>query len=494
MMKKLLPILMLAAFIIPVQISAAPRLGVGLSVTVPGGPRFWVANVVRNKSVTLRVENYDKVDKYTFSLGNIGAAFGEGIKVGVIDKTFPKNFSVTYDLPSRLIGDRLLGVQLRNNITRARAYDIFENTTGWNSTMALTLNPDSSSSGDSGGNSVSILGGPTFWVHDVNPRKTVTIKVMDYPKFEKYKVTMGEVGGELSPGIPVGLLDGSSGRDFTITFAIPSGLWDDPELFIRLENSFTQNFGYTGFTQTDPWAPVYLGPSPGFSTSSGVSSGYTSGIPFTSILNVVADSEVTLQTFNLPAGKDFIVTMGLIGTRGIGGTVVAIQSSGAGGSLIATYAIPPALAGSDMISIRLQSTSSGHYAYNYFFNSDGNVPVYTSTTSSGTTTTTSSSVPILPLGLYPTFSVPAVSEDNSVTITTFNLAPADSYMVFIGAYGTLGIGGIMVDTLDAGAGGTMSVTFSIPPEMYGVDRLAIRLESSISGYFAYNWFWNQDYP
>ncbi|MCH7663214.1 MAG: hypothetical protein IH859_05005 [Chloroflexi bacterium] len=494
MMKKLLPILMAAAFMIPVQISAAPRLGVGLSVTVPGGPRFWVANVVRNKSVTLRVENYDKQDKYTFSLGNIGNAFGEGIKVGVIDNSFPKNFTVTYNIPSKLIGERLLGVQLRNNITRARAYDIFENTTGWNSTMPTSLYPDSSSSGDSGGNSVSILGGPTFWIHDVNPRKTVTIKVQDYPKSEKFRVTMGEVGGELDSGIPVGLLDGSFGRDFTVTFAIPSGLWDDLELFVRLENSFTGNFGYTGFTQTDPWAPVYLGPSPGFSTSSGVSSGYYGGIPLTSILNVVADSEVTLQTFNFPAGKDFIVTMGLIGTRGIGGTVVAIQASGVGGSFVATFAIPAALAGSDMISIRLQSTSSGHYAYNWFFNSDGNVPVYTSTTSTSTTTTTSSSTPTLPLGLFPTFSVPAVSEDNSVTITTFNLAPGDNYMVFIGAYGTLGIGGILVDTIDSGLGGSMSVTFSIPPEMYGVERLAIRLESAISGYFAYNWFWNQNYP
>ena len=55
------------------------------------------------------------------------------------------------------------------------AYDIFVNTTGWNSNTPTSLYPASSSSGDSGGNSVSILGGPTFGVYAVKPRKTVTI-------------------------------------------------------------------------------------------------------------------------------------------------------------------------------------------------------------------------------------------------------------------------------------------------------------------------------
>lgn len=492
MLKRILPIFLLIAFLIPTQVGATPHVSAQLSVTVPGGPRFWVSNVVRNKSITLRVENYDRVDKYTFSLGRIGDLFGEGIKVGVIDKTFPKNFSVTYKIPSKLIGEILLGVQLRNNITRARAYDMFENTTGWNSSQPLTLYPDSSSSGDSAGNSVAILGGPTFWVQSVKPKKTVTIKVVDYPKFEKYKVTMGEVGDQLSPGIPVGLLDGSYGRDFTVAFAIPSGLWDDTELFIRLENSFTGNFGYTGFTQTDPWKAVYLGSSPGFSISSGGTSGYIGGTPYTSILNVVANSELTLKTYNFPADKEFIVTMGKIGTRGIGGTVVAIQDSGVGGSFVATYAIPPALAGEGMISVRLQSTSSGHYAYDWFYNSDGNMPVYSSASASGSSSF--SSIPFLPAGLYPTFSVPAISQDDTVTITTFNLAPGDTYNIFIGVYGSLGIGGIFIESLDSGTGGTLSATFAIPSQFYGVDRLAIRLESEISGYFAYNWFWNQNLP
>lgn len=502
MKKKLYAIIILVAILIPSQVTASPHFGSLLSVRVPGGPSFSVANVVRDRTVTLRVSNYDKKQKYTFSLGNIGNAFGQGTKVGVIDSSFPKNFSVTYNIPSKFRGTRLLGVQLRNNITRARAYDIFENSTGWNSSMPTSLYPDSSSSGDSAGTSVSILGGPTFWVQDVKLRKTVTIRMVDYPKNEKFRVTMGVVGGELSPGIPVGLLEGNNGREFAVTFAIPSGLWDDTELFIRLENSFQENFGYTGFTQTKPWKSVYLGPSPGFSTSSGVSSSWTGGTPFTSILNVVANGEISLQTFNFPADKEFIVTMGTIGTRGIGGTVVGIQNSGEGGSFIATYAVPAALQGSDMISIRLQSTTSGHYAYNWFYNSDGNVPVTfgnaipttgTETTVSATTTTTSAA-PTLPLGLFPTFSIDTVVAGDNVTITTYNLAANDFYNVYIANYGTLGIGGVQIDTINSGAGGSITVTITIPDELAGLDKYAIRLESDVSGYFAYNWFDNKDLP
>lgn len=503
MMKKLLPLLVLAAFLIPTHVRAAPSSGAAHSVTVPGGPRFWVANVVRNKSVTLRVENYDKQANYSFTLGNIGNAFGQGIKVGVIDSGFSKNFSVTYTIPSSLRGERLLGVQLRNNITRARAFDIFENTTGWNSTTPTSLYPDSSSSGDSGGYSVSILGGPTFWIQNVKSKSTVTIKVVDYPRKEKFRVTMGAVGGEQSPGISVGLLDGSYGTDFTVAFAIPGSLKDDPKVFVRLENSFTGNYGYVGFANIKSWKPLYMAPSPSSSTSAWVSSGYTGGTPFTSILNVAGGTEVTLQTFNFPADKQFIVTMGKIGTRGIGGTVVGMQDSGTGGSFIASYAIPPALAGDAMISIRLQSTSSGHYAYNWFHNSDGNVPVAYSTaipttgipTLSSTSTTTSiAAVPTLPMGLFPTFSVSAVQQDNTVTITTYNLTAGDTYLVYIGAYGTLGIGGVQVESVETGAGGSLTVTITIPSEWHGADKLAIRLESALSGYYAYSWFENSDLP
>ena len=55
-------------------------------------------------------------------------------------------------------------------------------------------------------------------------------------------------------------------------------------------------------------------------------------IPTFSIQSVATDQTVTIVTQNFPAGQDFAVTMGPIGTLGINGYAVGTTSSGAGGS------------------------------------------------------------------------------------------------------------------------------------------------------------------
>jgi hypothetical protein len=42
--------------------------------------------------------------------------------------------------------------------------------------------------------------------------------------------------------------------------------------------------------------------------------------------------------------------------------------------------------------------------------------------------------------------------------------------------------------------GTFTATYTIPAGLYGLDRIAIRLQSPSSGYYSYNWFWNSDHP
>jgi hypothetical protein len=64
----------------------------------------------------------------------------------------------------------------------------------------------------------------------------------------------------------------------------------------------------------------------------------------------------------------------------------------------------------------------------------------------------------------------------------------------MGKYGTLGIGGTVVTTTDSGDGGTFTATYNIPEKFKGSYRVAIRLESPDSGYYAYNWFYNNTAP
>jgi LysM repeat protein len=200
-------------------------------------------------------------------------------------------------------------------------------------------------------------------------------------------------------------------------------------------------------------------------------SGY---VPTFSIVSVVRDSTVTIQTANFPPNDAFNVLMGKYGTQAVNGTKVGTYSSGNGGSLSATFNIPAGLQGRSKIAIRLQSPTSGYFSYNWFYN-------YKSSGTSGGSTGYSG---------IPTFSISSVSPDNSVTILTSNFPKNMKFNVLMGAFGTAGINGTKVTTIDSGSGGSFSATFNIPAGLAGSHRIAIRLQSG-SGYYAYNWFYNR---
>ncbi len=90
----------------------------------------------------------------------------------------------------------------------------------------------------------------------------------------------------------------------------------------------------------------------------------------------------------------------------------------------------------------------------------------------------------------PTFKINAVTRDQSVTITTANFPAGDTFEVLMGAFGTRGVKGTKVDTVNSGQGGSFTATFNIPANMKGAKLIAIRLQSPTSGYYSYNWFYN----
>lgn len=209
--------------------------------------------------------------------------------------------------------------------------------------------------------------------------------------------------------------------------------------------------------------------------------GPTYSVPAFTIVNVVPGSQVTIQTTNFAVGETFDVLMNYYGTLGVGGIKVASITTTAASEQF-TFTIPPALASQYQIALRLQSTTTATYAYNWFNNTTGNYG------------TGGPVVPTVPTGpIYfgvPSFQITGISANNSVTITTYNFPANDTFNAFMGYYGTAGIGGIYVGSVNSGAGGTQTFSFTIPPQLYGQAQIAIRLESPTSRYFAYNWFWN----
>lgn len=308
---------------------------------------------------------------------------------------------------------------------------------------------------------------PTFSILKVVSGASVTIETSHFPANDSFDVLMGKMGTRGVNGIKVTTLSSGKGGSFTATFDIPAALKENERIAIRLQsNTGSGYFAYNWF-----WNKAD-------GTGSGDGSSGASGIPVFSISSVVKDASVTIQTKSFPADETFVVRMGKIGTRGVKGIEVT-EFDSAGGSFSKTFQIPEELKGDAQIAIRMDSTGgSGYYAYNWFWNNSIG-------TGTGGGTTPSSGY-----RGYPTFSIQSVVRDTKVTIQARNLPAEDTFTVTMGKMGTHGVKGTVVTTIDSGGGGSQSFTFTIPAELSGLSQISIRLESPTSGYYAYNWFWN----
>ncbi len=206
-----------------------------------------------------------------------------------------------------------------------------------------------------------------------------------------------------------------------------------------------------------------------------------SGFPFFFIKAVDTTAHwVEIEPHNFPPNDTFVVRMGPMGTRGVGGWVVGTVTTDASGNLSQTrFPIHPYVWGQYMVAIRLESPRTGYYAYNWFYN--------VSTTSSAGS---GSGGPANYYG-FPFFFIQSVVKNTSVTIKGYNFPPNDTFEVYMHYMGTRGIGGTKVATVHTDANGNLDVTtFNIPSHLHNQYRIAIRLQSPRTGYYAFNWFYN----
>lgn len=91
---------------------------------------------------------------------------------------------------------------------------------------------------------------------------------------------------------------------------------------------------------------------------------------------------------------------------------------------------------------------------------------------------------------YPTFTISSVVAGQTVTIHAINLPANADFVVRMAPFGNRAEGGAQVTTINTGAGGTQNFTFAIPAGLSNLERIAIRMENYLYGYYAYNWFYN----
>jgi len=313
---------------------------------------------------------------------------------------------------------------------------------------------------------------PTISITSVVTDTSVTIQTYNFPANQNFTVTMGAFGTKGVGGVVVGTLNSGVGGSFSATYNVPAQLKGSRQIAIRLQTAHAYPYyAYNWF-----WNNTTTG-GPG----TGGIPGYT-GIPTFSITAVDVDKTVTIKTNNFPPNQTFTVRMGPFGSRGINGIVVGTLQSGVGGALTATFNIPAQLQKSYQIAIRAETAHANpFFAYNWFYNN--------------TTGTGGNPPPTVPPGpIYtgtPTFTVCGVVQNSSVTIKTANFPPNQTFTVTMGAFGTQGIGGVVVGTINSGTGGALTAQFGIPPALTGYSRIAIRAQTGQAyPFFAYNWFFN----
>ncbi len=204
-----------------------------------------------------------------------------------------------------------------------------------------------------------------------------------------------------------------------------------------------------------------------------------------SINNVQHNSTVSIRAYNFPSNVLFNAKIGRRSGSGYEWLNLPDIDSGRGGSFEVVFTIPAAFHGTSQLVIRvIQQKKNGKvFHHDQWFN---NVP--------GGSGTGGRSVIYNPYqygyyGTIPTIWIVGVSRNSSVTIQTANFPANMDFQVLMGPMGTRGYG-YNVTTFNSGAGGAMTLTFSIPPQLYGSHQISIRTQNQWSGFFSYNWFYN----
>jgi hypothetical protein len=211
-----------------------------------------------------------------------------------------------------------------------------------------------------------------------------------------------------------------------------------------------------------------------------------------SVLSVQQDTSITIGTYNFPSNVLFNVRMGRQSGGGYEWKDLPNLDSGNGGNFNAVINIPTEFAGVNQLVVRLiqQKKNGKVFHQDQWFN---NIP-----NGSGYGGRAYAPSPVnynnynnygYASGCIPTIWIASVARNSTVTVQTNNFPANTDFQVLMGPMGTHGFG-YYVSTFNSGGGGSMTLTFPIPPQLYGSYQVSIRTQNQWSGYYSYNWFYN----
>jgi len=211
-------------------------------------------------------------------------------------------------------------------------------------------------SGMSGHYSPQALARPQVAVTNVVRNKTVQFNLQNFRADVNVEVLIGAYGTHAVNGVKVGTFRTTHSGALKATVNIPSRFVGVDRLDLRV-----QRRGYNGVSNLNYFAFT------SFNNRSTTPPGSHKTVSI-QVVNFVRNKSVTVRFGRLPAHVRFVVRMAGLGAKIGSYQTVGSFDSGAGGTLVATYRIPRALAGSKLIFLAVNSTTQGYSGATILFN------------------------------------------------------------------------------------------------------------------------------
>lgn len=306
----------------------------------------WADRVVEDRYATIEAQDLAANTRYTVLFSRYGVGVSGAIQVGRVTTDRNGDLRASFDIPSKLVDVRQITVRLLLG-DRVVAQNWFYNATASGNTGGVDDD-------DRTGNDLVLR------VIDVDEGDEVTVRGLNFPAYADFFVFMADRQAGSQRWIELGLFETREDGDFEETFDIPARLRNADQISIRFESR-------NGRQEVSTW--FYNDNDRDQDTDDDDDEGVPS-FPFLTAVEVVRNEEVTIRFTKLPAGVQYQVYMGEIGTQGEDGILVGTVRSAEGGTVEKTFDIPAGLRGDWAIAIRMEAPSRGPlaFAYNWFTN------------------------------------------------------------------------------------------------------------------------------
>jgi len=218
-------ILTIALALLPLGTAVFPQSASASVQAFSGHPTITILSVVRDSSVTIRVNNLPHNDEFRVRMGEMGTRAVGGTVVGSFSTDDHSSMKLTFDTPSEFDGDFQVAIRIESRTGSGFfAFNWFFNNT--------------SGTGSGGTHK----GHPTMRILSVNRNRTVTVRLLNLPAHDTFRVLMGRFGTRAVNGVRVTSFSTGSGGNRTMTFTIPSSLRGLSRIAIRIQSRTGSGF------------------------------------------------------------------------------------------------------------------------------------------------------------------------------------------------------------------------------------------------------------